>query len=599
MHKAATLLVLMLLCAGANGAERADASKSEVAGSKNAIGQKSPDFSLRDQYGKPHTLAEYADRRLMVLAFLGNECPLAKLYAGRLEQLSQEYGPQGVAFVGVNANRQDALAEIATFARQHEITFPLLKDAGNVLADQLGAVRTPQVFVLDRDRVVRYVGRIDDQYGIGFQRASATRRDLAAALDELLAGREVSQPVTAAPGCLIGRVAKTEPHGSVTYAKQISRLLNDRCVRCHRAGEIAPFPLTNYDEVVGWAATVREVVQEERMPPWFAKAAHGQFANDARLTEAEKQLVYDWVDNGCPEGNAQDLPAAPQFTEGWQITEPDKVVYIQEKPVKVAARGVLPYRYFLVDPFLKEDKWVKAIEARPGNRAVVHHIIVGFIKPKQQPRLGLGGGTLVGYAPGMPPSKYPEGAALFVPRGSKVVFQVHYTPNGSEQLDRSCVGLVFADPGEVRERVDGDEAANTRFRIPAGADNHEVKSHHTFGSDVRLVSMTPHMHMRGKSFRYEAQYPDGHREMLLDVPRFDFNWQLRYDLAEPKLLPRGTQLLCTAHFDNSENNLSNPDPKRDVRWGEQTWDEMMIGYFTTLPGQAPSSEPARAPMAGQ
>ncbi len=393
-------------------------------------------------------------------------------------------------------------------------------------------------------------------------------------------------------------MAKVEPQGTVTYANQISRLLNERCANCHHTGDIAPFPMTSYDEVVGWAATIREVVEEERMPPWFANPAHGKFGNDARLSKAEKQLIYDWVDNGCPEGDKKDLPAPLEFAEGWQIPQPDKVIYLQQKPVKVAARGTLPYRYFLVDPFFKEDKWIKAIEARPGNRAVVHHIIVGFIKPKHPPKLGLGGGTLVGYAPGMPPQKYPEGAALRVPAGSKVVFQVHYTPNGTEQFDRSSVGIVFADPKDVRERVDGDEAANTHFRIPAGADNFPVNSRHEFHSDVRLVSMTPHMHMRGKAFRYEAEYPDGTKEILLDVPRFDFNWQLRYDLAEPKLLPRGTRLHCTALFDNSENNLSNPDPKREVHWGEQTWDEMMIGYFTTLPGQSPAPATTQ-PMAGR
>ncbi|MBI2825742.1 MAG: redoxin domain-containing protein [Planctomycetia bacterium] len=574
MHRAAILALGCLLPVASLAAE-----------TKGAVGQKVPEFSLRDQYGKVHALADYADRKVVVLAFLGNECPLARLYAARLKQIAGEYGPKGVAVVGVNANRQDALTEIAAFARQQEITFPILKDAGNVLADQLGAERTPELFVLDRDRVVRYQGRVDDQYGIGFGRPAATQHDLTAALDALLAGRDVRNPVTEAPGCLIGRVAKKEPQGSVTYTNQIARLLNDRCVRCHRAGEIAPFPLTSFDEVVGWAATIREVIQEGRMPPWFANPAHGRFANDARLSDAEKQLVYDWVDNGCPEGEAGDLPTPPHFAEGWQIPQPDLVLYIEDEPVKVAAQGVLPYRYFLVDPFFKEDKWVKAIECRPGNRAVVHHIIAGFIKPKQQPRLGLGGGTLVGYAPGMPPSKYPEGAALLVPAGSKVVFQVHYTPNGAEQFDRSCVGMVFADPSEVREKVEGDEAANTRLNIPPGEPNYEAKSHHTFREDARLVSLTPHMHMRGKSFRYEAVYPGGRREVLLDVPRYDFNWQLRYDLAEPKLLPKGTELVCTAHYDNSEANLSNPNPKRRVHWGDQTWDEMLIGYFTTLPGE--------------
>lgn len=593
MRQTSILMLMGLLAAGA-----ATATASDTAHDKDLIGRQAPAFSLRDQYGKPHSLADYADRKLIVLAFLGNECPLVKLYAGRLEQISQEYAPRGVAVLGVNANRQDALTEMATFAQQHKLTYPLLKDAGNVVADALSASRTPQVFVLDASRAVRYVGRIDDQYGIGFQRPSPTRRDLATALDELLAGQQVSQPTTEAPGCLIGRVAKVEPQGTVTYAKQISRLLNQRCANCHHAGDIAPFPMTSYDEIVGWASTIREVVEEERMPPWHANPAHGKFSNDGRLSAAEKQMIYDWVDNGCPEGDAQDLPTPPQFVDGWQIPQPDQIVYMQEKPVKVAAQGVLPYRYFLVDPFFKEDKWIKAIEARPGNRAVVHHIIVGFSKPKHRPNLGLGGGSLVGYAPGMPPSRYPDGAAMFVPKGSKITFQVHYTPNGTEQFDRSSVGIVFADPQEVRERVDGDEAANTRFRIPAGADNFAVESRHHFPKDVRLVSMTPHMHMRGKAFRYEAEYPDGRKEILLDVPRYDFNWQMRYDLAEPKLLPRGTRLHCTALFDNSENNLSNPDPKRDVRWGEQTWDEMMIGYFTTLPGESPAPVNSQ-PMAGQ
>lgn len=552
-----------------------------------SIGKKAPEFSLRDQYGKPHALADYAADKVVVIAFLGNECPLARLYATRLNDLAAEYASKGVKFLGANSNRQDALTEIAAFARQLNISFPLLKDTGNTLADALGAERTPQVFVLDAERTVRYQGRIDDQYGIGFQRPAVTERDLAVALDALLAGKAIAKSVTDAPGCLIGRVAKKESRGDVTYHKQISRILNERCVACHRSGEIGPFPLTSYEEAVGWAPTVLEVVNEGRMPPWFATEAHGVFSNDARLSDEEKRLITAWVEDGCPEGNAKDAPTSPSFAEGWQIPTPDLIVPIDDVPAKVAAKGTLPYRYFIVDPYFKEDKWIKAVEARPGNRAVVHHIIVGFIRPGEQPRLGLGGGSLVGYAPGMPPQKYPDGAALFVARGSKIVFQVHYTSNGTPQEDLSSVGIVFAKPEEVKEKVNGDEAANTRLRIPAGADNFPVHSRHVFHEDVRLLSMTPHMHMRGKSFKYEAVYPGGRREVLLDVPRYDFNWQLRYDLAEPKFLPRGTHLECTAHFDNSSENLNNPNPKRSVGWGEQTWDEMMIGYFTTLPGEAP------------
>jgi mono/diheme cytochrome c family protein len=458
-----------------------------------------------------------------------------------------------------------------------------------VAADQLGAVRTPEVFVLDRDRTVRYHGRIDDQHLVGRQRPAPTREDLKLALEELLAGKPVSVPETTAVGCHIGRVPKREPTGEVTYSKQISRLLQRRCVECHRAGEVAPFPMTSYDELVGWGETIREVVEQGRMPPWFANPEYGHFANDARLSDAEKQLIYDWVDGGSPEGDPADLPEPPRFTAGWQIPEPDQVIYIKDEPYSVPAEGVVAYQYFKVDPGFKEDRWIKAAEARPDNRGVVHHVVAFFLPPGANLRGG-GRGAMIGFAPGMPPNRFPEGAAMFVPAGSQIIFQMHYTPNGSPQQDRSCVGLVFADPSEVKQRIGGGMAPNRGFEIPPGDDNYEVRSQHRFDKDVLLLNFTPHMHLRGKSFRYEAEYPDGRREVLLDIPHYDFNWQLRYQLAEPKPLPQGTILHCTAHFDNSPENLANPDPSKTVRWGDQTWEEMMIGYFSTLP-----APPASAP----
>jgi peroxiredoxin/mono/diheme cytochrome c family protein len=553
------------------------------------IGRKAADFSLRDYRGKVHALKDFAESKLVVVAFVGCECPLAKSYAPKLAKLAEEFGPRGAAFLAIDANCQDSLTELAAYAQSHKLSFPVLKDAGNVAADQLGAVRTPEVFVLDRDRTVRYHGRIDDQHLVGRQRPAATREDLKLALEELLAGKPVSVPETTAVGCHIGRVPKREPTGEVTYSKQISRLLQRRCVECHRAGEVAPFPMTSYDELVGWGETIREVVEQGRMPPWFANPEYGHFANDARLSDAEKQLIYDWVDGGSPEGDPADLPEPPRFTAGWQIPEPDQVIYIKDEPYSVPAEGVVAYQYFKVDPGFKEDRWIKAAEARPDNRGVVHHVVAFFLPPGANLRGG-GRGAMIGFAPGMPPNRFPEGAAMFVPAGSQIIFQMHYTPNGSPQQDRSCVGLVFADPSEVKQRIGGGMAPNRGFEIPPGDDNYEVRSQHRFDKDVLLLNFTPHMHLRGKSFRYEAEYPDGRREVLLDIPHYDFNWQLRYQLAEPKPLPQGTILHCTAHFDNSAENLANPDPSKTVRWGDQTWEEMMIGYFSTLP-----APPAAAP----
>ncbi|HUY33812.1 MAG TPA: redoxin domain-containing protein [Pirellulales bacterium] len=553
------------------------------------VGRKIDDFELRDDRGSTHQLSDFARSKLVVVAFLGCECPLAKLYGARLGKLAAEFEPRGVAFVGINSNRQDSLTEMAAYARLQEIAFPLLKDPGNAIADRFGAARTPQVFVLDHDRAIRYSGRIDDQYLVGVRRPQPTRRDLALALEELLAGQPVTVAETPVAGCQIGRIARGTPHGEVTYSNQIARLFQRRCVECHREGEVAPFPMTNYEEIVGWGEAIREVVDEGRMPPWFANPEHGRFANDARLSDDEKQWIRAWVGAGCPEGDPAQLPEPRQFTLGWQIPEPDQVIHIQPEPVTVQADGVVKYQYFEVDPGFTEDKWIAAAEARPDNRSVVHHIVAFFVPPGEKARGGRG--AMIGYAPGMPPNRFPEGAALFVPAGSKVVFQMHYTPNGKEQRDRSYVGLKFADPAQVKYRMSGGMAPNNSFEIPPGADNHEVRSTHHLTKDARLLTLTPHMHLRGKSFRYEAEYPDGTREILLDIPRYDFNWQLRYTLAEPKRLPKGTKLICTAHFDNSEKNLSNPDPTQSVRWGDQTWEEMMIGYFSTLPMETVDASP--------
>ncbi len=579
----------------------AKAAKPDAAAS---IGRQISQFDLADFRGKKFSLVELADKQLVVVAFLGNECPLCKQYAPRLEELSKEFADRGVAFVGVNSNQQDTPTEIAAFARVGEITFPLLKDPGNVVADQFGALRTPEVFVLDRDRKIRYRGRIDDQYGLGtgsgYAKPKVKSRDLAAAIESLLAGKEPAELVTDAPGCLIGRVAKVEPHGDVTYTNQIARLLQNRCVECHRPGEVAPFALLDYDEVVGWAETMREVIDEGRMPPWFANPEYGHFANDARLSDDEKHLFREWVKNGCPKGDDKDLPEPRQFATGWQMGEPDQVIYMGDKSYKVPAEGVVAYQYFAVDPGFKEDKWIQAAEARPGNRSVVHHIIAFVQPPARRGGDFRGGGGLVGYAPGDRARIYPLGVASFVPAGSKIVFQMHYTPNGTAQEDRSYIGLRFADPATVKRRTRGGAAMNRWFRIPPGADNHEVVSQHVFRTDTQLISLFPHMHLRGKSFRYVAHYPDGTDEILLDVPRYDFNWQLRYELTEPKAIPKGTKLDCIAHFDNSEENLANPNPKDTVSWGDQTWEEMMIGFFSTIPvtDDVNSGSPAEKADAG-
>jgi peroxiredoxin len=549
--------------------------------------QRVKNFALKDLQGVSHALADLQDAPVVVVAFMGVECPLAKLYAPRLSELAGEFAKMKVAFLAVDSNAQDSLAEMDHFARTYKLTIPFLKDPGNAVADQFAAERTPEVFVLDRERQVRYRGRIDDQYGfqsgVGYQRPTAVNRDLADAVAALLSAKPVTESRTRAPGCLIGRAGIVKEHSEVTFSRQIARVFQDLCVRCHRDGEIAPFSLSSYEEVAGWAPMIDEVVRENRMPPWQADPKFGHFANDSRLTDDEKRMIATWVANGAPQGDPADLPEPRKFTAGWQISTPDRIIAMSENPFDVPATGKVEYQNFVVDPQFAEDVWVREAEARPGNNAVVHHIIVFILPPNQttaQRSEGLGKrDLLVGTAPGNPPTRCPPGMAKRIPAGSKLLFQMHYTANGSSQRDLSSVGLVFADKSTVTREVRTDLAINTDFQIPPEDENFEVHSWRRLNSDTLILSFMPHMHLRGKSFRYELKYPDGRIEKLLDIPNYDFNWQNTYVLSEPKFVPKAAKLHCIAHFDNSENNLANPDPTQSVGWGEQTWEEMMIGWF--------------------
>ncbi|MEX2113957.1 MAG: redoxin domain-containing protein [Pirellulales bacterium] len=555
------------------------------------LGKQVEAFSLVDFHGRPHALADHDDKPVVALVFLGTECPLARLYAPKLVAMAREYAERGVVFLGIDSNMHDTPTKLTAYANAFHIDFPLLIDQGNAVADQLGATRTPEVFVLDSKRVVRYHGRIDDQFVVGAPRDAARHRELAGALDALLESKDVAQPSTEFTGCLIAKVRKVEPHGDVTYTGQVAAIVNRHCVECHREGELAPFALTSYEDVVPWTATIREVVEEQRMPPWFADPRYGKFSNDCSMSDADRQTLFAWIDNGCPEGDPKLLPPAPKFTAGWRMGEPD-VMYQMDQAYEVPAEGVVDYQYFTVGPKLEKDFWVSIAEARPGNPQVVHHVVLFAMPPSEantpadqaQQR-----GQMIGvYAPGMNPWRYPAGTAMKIEAGSRLVIQMHYTPNGTAQSDRSYVGLKLLEPSEVKEEVRYGMVVDSSFEIPPHADDHEVVARKMFLRDVYLLNLFPHMHYRGKSFKYEAEFPDGRREVILDVPRYDFNWQLRYDLAEPVFLPRGTRLICTAHFDNSEGNPLNPDPAAAVRFGLQSWEEMLVGYYTTI--RAPTGE---------
>lgn len=547
---------------------------------KLELGARMPEFELTDFRGRDWNSQEFSGKKAMVVLFIGNECPLVRLYAPRLNEIAKKYADKGVQLVGINSNLQDSMEELRAFARDTEIEFPLLKDPSNRVADRFKAQRTPEAFVFDSDNKLVYRGRIDDQYTYGRQRPEVIQEYIVDAINGVLKKKGVEIAETDPVGCIIGRSSRIKDDGTadVTYSEHVSRILQDKCVNCHRPGEIGPFSLLEYEEVSGWADMILEVVDENRMPPWHANPAHGKFKNDIRLTATEKDLIRRWVEGGAAEGDPKLLPEPREFVDGWQIGEPDEIFPMSKHAYKVPATGVVEYQYFYVKTDFKEDRWINAAEIRIGNRAVVHHVIVAVNLEGRRVH-GVDSEWLAACAPGSPPMQLPEGYAKLLPAGAELIFQLHYTPNGTPQEDISSVGFKFVDPETVRKVVGTQEIINQRFRIPARADNHEVVARKRIHNDAILLTLFPHMHLRGKSFRYEAKYPDGSVEILLDVPQYDFNWQNSYIFEEPKRLPKGTVITCTAHFDNSKNNIANPNPRKSVRWGDQTFEEMMIGYF--------------------
>jgi len=535
-------------------------------------------LTVNDVVGGRVELVESNTDQWTVVCFLGIECPLARLYAPRLLELSKQFKDHPVHWIGVDSNRQDSIDDLSQFAREHAITFPLVRDENNKIADRYGATRTPEVFVLDRQLKVRYRGRIDDQYVPGRAKAKATRHDLTLALEQLIAVGSVDVPETETVGCLIGRVKAVKQDSSVNYSRQVARLLQRHCVECHREGEIGPFSLTDYDEVVGWADALMESIDEGRMPPWHAHPAHGKFRNERRMSLQDKQILRQWIDAGTPRGDPADLPEPVQYSTDWQLPrKPDLVLPMRSRPFLVPATGTVEYQYFVVDPGFKRDRWISGAEVIPGERSVVHHCIV-FIRPPDGARFR-GVGWLTGFVPGQRTGALPPSHARFVPAGSKLVFQMHYTPTGTPKEDLTKIGLIFADAEEVTHEVVTIVGIDQEFEIPPHAPQHQVNFRVNYVPQVGgLLAIIPHMHVRGRSFQVRSGASDD-AEILLDVPNYDFNWQHAYELVEPLPLSTISGLHCTVTFDNSADNPTNPDPTQWVTWGDQTWEEMAVAFF--------------------
>ena len=524
------------------------------------------------------------------VCFLGTQCPMAKSYATILSKLQRDFEKQGVRVVGIMSNTQDSKQDVEEYVESLEVNFEVLVDSGHQVADQFGAQRTPEVYLLDQELKTRYHGRIDDQFAPSVARASATREDLRIAIEELLAGKPVSVKETSALGCVIGRAKKTKPsqEASVTYYRDVLPLLQSHCIECHRKGEIGPFQMNDYSEVVGWAETMLETMEDGRMPPWHADPNVGQFANARHLPDEARELFGSWIEEGCPEGSESDAPEAPTYTSGWHLSEtPDLVLPMRSRPFEVPKDGVIEYQYFVVDPGFKEDKWLEAAQILPGSRDVVHHAIVFVRPPDGVPFEGVG--WLTAYVPGQRAIPFPDGFARKIPAGSKFVFQMHYTPNGILRKDLTKLAIRYADESNVTHRLISLVALNQDFEIPPNSNAHGVTARlRGLPEESQLLAITPHMHYRGKSFEAfatartvstDAKQSASNKEMLLRVPNYDFNWQHTYMLQNPIAMDQLDEVSFNVTFDNSSNNPFNPNPDEVVTWGDQTWEEMALAFF--------------------
>jgi hypothetical protein len=395
-----------------------------------------------------------------------------------------------------------------------------------------------------------------------------------------------------------------------TFTKDVAPILYKNCTGCHRPGEIAPMSLLTYEDARPYAKAMRDEISEGHMPPWHADAPAGMFENERRLSDADRKTILDWVAGGAPRGNPADQPAQPDYTEGWAIGKPDAVFEMAEE-FKVPAQGTIAYQYFQIPTNFTEPKFVQAIEARPGDRKVVHHALVYYIakpdmartpvlRPKAEwSRLpppvpgehqplreeGKPARLIATYAPGTRPQIFRPGTALRLEPGGIIELQMHYTTNGKPGSDRTKVGLVFSKDPNPRE-IRAGSFFNATFVLPPFSDNTAVPGEVEFVQDTTVYGLLPHTHLRGKAWDYKLVLPDGTSKTILSVPHYDFNWQTYYVFKDPLEVPKGAKILSTAWYDNSRGNKSNPNANTEVRWGDQTWEEMQYTGILFSPAAA-------------
>jgi len=545
------------------------------------VGRLIPDAAFTDLSGQGHRLSAYKASKGLVLALTSSTCPVSKRILPSLVALDASLQAQGLTLILINPYASETPADIRAQLQAAGYHGLYVHDKDMALCRALGARTTTEAFLLDATRTLLYRGALDDQYGTNYNREAPQHTYLKDAVADFLAGRAIAVGATSAPGCELDLGPKpTATPTQVTYYRDVARILQQNCVGCHHGGGIAPFALDSLTGVKDRTKVIRRVVSQGLMPPWFAAPeAPGKpnpWANDCSLSENDKADLLAWiVSPDRPLGDPADAPRRLVYPTEWSIGQPDLIIPLS-KAYDIKATGYMPYQRDVVQTTLTEDKWISAFEILPSSRDVVHHVIVTVHEKNE--KIADTESYWAAYVPGNGSHTFPEGFARKLPAGAKLSFQIHYTPNGTATKERLRLGLVYAKtPPKYEMRTVA--VPNVFLKIPPGAANHVETVTRPVPVDLPVTSLLAHMHVRGKAFKFELTTPDGKTETLLDLPNYDFNWQLRYDLKQPRVLPRGSTVKLTAVFDNSADNKSNPDPTKLVRWGPQTYDEMMIGYF--------------------
>lgn len=549
-----------------------------------------------DLDGRMHHIPPRIGQRGAVLVFLSTTCPVSNGYIPQLNQLALRCKRHDIMLYGVISDHSITRAAAVRHRDQFRIGFPVLFDVSAALRQRLQATHSPQAFVVTAAGNALYSGRIDNLYiEPGRKRTAASTHELHDAVTALASGQTSPLPGTPPVGCLLEEPPRPgDESADVSFNRDIAPILYASCSGCHRPGEGAPFSLLSYADACQHGAQIAAVTTSRFMPPWHPEPGFGHFQNERRLSDCEIELIRRWVDDGKPEGAAEDWLAAPEFRQGWRLGQPDLVLSMKEA-FQLNADGADVHQHFVLPTGLSKHRLVSAVEFRPGNAMVAHHACfylddTGAARRLQQQSREVGYGSFVGpgfdnvgalrsWLPGMSPQHLPDGTGQLMPAHSDLVLEIHYRPSGKIELDKSVVGIHFA-ARDARHLVGEIQVMNKDLTIPAGVAEYHHSASFTLPVDAALLDTLPHMHLLGREMKAIATRPDGTQIPLVWVRNWDFNWQDQYLYAVPLVLPRGTRIDVDAVFDNSAGNRLNPfSPPQTVTWGEETRDEMAVCHF--------------------